>query len=208
VTRIGVLISGEGTNLQAILDAIAGKRLDAEVAVVVSNVATAGGLERARRAGVPAVVIDHKAYADREAFDRAVVAELTEKRVDYVVLAGFMRLVTGVLLSAFPMRVVNIHPALLPSFPGTHAIDQAIAYGVRVTGCTVHFVDAGTDTGPIIAQAAVEVREGEDAASLAARIHEKEHALLPAVLQWIVEGRVIVTPGVSGQRARVIVRSG
>ena len=203
---LGVLVSGGGTNLQAILDAIAAGRLDAKVVVVISNVASAGGLARARAAGVPALTIDHRAFPDRAAFDAAVVAALREHGVDVVVLAGFMRVVTATLLDAFPMRVVNIHPALLPAFPGIHGPRQALAYGVKVAGCTVHFVDAGTDTGPVIAQAAVPVRDDDDEGRLAARILEQEHALLPRVLQWMSEGRVrVVPPDAPGARARVTV---
>ncbi len=205
--RIGVLVSGSGSNLQAILDALAAKKLDAEIAVVVSNIATAGGLDRARAAGVTAVVIDHTSFARREDFDAALVAELRKHQVDYVVLAGFMRIVTEVLLSAFPMRVVNVHPALLPAFPGVHAQKQALDYGVRVTGCTVHFVDGGTDTGPIIAQAVVPVLDGDDENALRDRILAKEHALLPQVLQWIAEGRVTIPrASAPGERTRVAVR--
>jgi phosphoribosylglycinamide formyltransferase-1 len=207
MTRFGVLISGEGTNLQAILDAAAEGRLQGEVAVVISNVATAGGLARAKKAGVPTVVLPHKGYASREAFDAAVVDALREHEVDYVVLAGFMRLVTPVLLDAFPMRVINIHPALLPSFPGVHGQAQALAYGVRVTGCTVHFVDVGTDTGPILAQAVVPVLDDDDEGTLKRRVFAREHALLPTVLQWIAEGRVTVEPpAMPGGRPRVRVR--
>lgn len=204
--RIGVLVSGSGSNLQAILDAVAAKKLDAEIAVVVSNIATAGGLERARAAGVTAVVIDHKGFANREDFDAALVAELHQHQVDYVVLAGFMRIVTEVLLGAFPMRVVNVHPALLPAFPGVNAQKQALDYGVRITGCTVHFVDGGTDTGPIIAQSGVPVLDGDDENTLRDRILAKEHALLPQVLQWICEGRVsILRASAPGPRPRVAV---
>lgn len=206
---VGVLVSGSGTNLQAILDAIAGRTLDAKAAVVVSNVAGVGALDRARSAGVPTVVVEHGRYRDRRAFDAAVVAALRDHGVDLVVLAGFMRIVTEVLLDAFPLRVVNVHPALLPSFPGVHGPRQAIAYGVRVAGCTVHFVDGGTDTGPIIAQAAVPVLEGDDEEALRLRILEKEHDLLPRVLQWIAEGRVTVDRGAApGARARVHVSDG
>jgi len=204
VITLGVLVSGSGTNLQAILDAIAERRLDARVAVVVSNKAGAGALPRAARAGVPTVVLDHNAYAGREAFDAAVVSALRERGVEWVVLAGFMRILTRVLLDAFPMRVVNIHPALLPSFPGTDAQRQALDYGVRVTGCTVHFVDAGTDTGPIIAQRALDVLPGEELESLKNRLLAVEHQLLPEVLQWIAEGRVGVVGGKG--RASVVVR--
>jgi phosphoribosylglycinamide formyltransferase-1 len=207
VIRIGVLVSGSGTNLQAIIDAIAAKKLDAEIAVVISNVATAGGLDRARAANVVTAVVDHKAYTQREEFDAALVAELRKHRVDYVVLAGFMRIVTEVLLGAFPMRVVNVHPALLPAFPGVNAQKQALDYGARVAGCTVHFVDAGTDTGPIIAQAVVHVLDGDDEHALRDRILVKEHALLPTVLQWIAEERVTVAPArTPGGRPRVEVR--
>jgi len=203
---LGVLVSGTGSNLQAILDAVAQKRLDARVAVAVSNVAAAGGLERARAAGVEAVVVDHKAYADRRAFDAALVEVLRARAVEVVVLAGFMRLVTDVLLGAFPMRVVNVHPSLLPAFPGVRSQKQALDYGVRVAGCTVHLVDGGTDTGPILAQAAVPVEEGDDEESLRLRILAREHELLPRVLQWMAEGRVTVE-AVAGGRAKVRVRA-
>lgn len=202
---LGVLVSGSGTNLQAIFDAIEAGTLSAKIAVVVSNVATAKGLDRAKAAKVPAIFVDHEAFGSREAFDAALVEVLQSHGVECVVLAGFMRLVTPRLLEAFPDRVVNVHPALLPAFPGMRAHRQAIAYGVAVSGCTVHFVDAGTDTGPIIAQASVPVHHDDDEASLAARILEKEHELLPTVLQWIAEGRVEVEHPASG-RPRVRVR--
>jgi phosphoribosylglycinamide formyltransferase 1 len=206
VMNIGVLLSGEGTNFQAILDAIARKTLSARVAVVVSNVASAGGLERAKKAGIPAIVIDHRRYTSRRDFDASVVEVLMGHSVDYVVLAGFMRVVTATLLDAFPMRVLNIHPALLPAFPGLNAQSQAFRFGARITGCTVHFVDAGTDTGPIIAQAAVPVLSSDDDSSLRARILVEEHRLLPTVLQWIVEGRVTAKPDPKSDRPRVTVR--
>jgi phosphoribosylglycinamide formyltransferase 1 len=202
---LGVLVSGSGTNLQAILDAIASGKLDAKVGVVISNLANARALDRAKAAKVPAIVVDHKAFPSRDAFDRAVVEVLEAHGVRVVVLAGFMRLLTPALLDAFPNRVINVHPALLPAFPGVHAQRQAIEYGVAISGCTVHFVDAGVDTGPIIAQAPVPVRDEDDEASLTARILQKEHELLPTVLQWIAEGRVAVTRPDSG-RPRVHVR--
>ena len=195
---LGILVSGSGTNLQAVIDAVQSGRLRAKIGVVISNVATAKALDRARAAGIHTVVIDHKAYASREAFDAAVVESLRANEVDCVVLAGFMRLITPVLLEAFPHRVVNIHPALLPAFPGTHAQAQALAYGVRVTGCTVHLVDVGMDTGPILAQATVPVLDGDDEETLRERILVKEHELLPAVLQWIGDGRVEVIPAQAG----------
>jgi phosphoribosylglycinamide formyltransferase 1 len=206
VIVLGVLVSGSGTNLQAILDAIRQGTLEARVAVVVSNVPDAGAIERARTAGVETVVIDHRGFADRAAFDAAVVRVLRERGVELVVLAGFMRMLTPVLLDAFPMRVVNVHPALLPAFPGIRGQRQALDYGVRVAGCTVHFVDGGTDTGPIIAQAAVPVNDDDDEATLTARILEKEHELLPRVLGWIAQGRVSVEVGEAGDGARRRVR--
>jgi phosphoribosylglycinamide formyltransferase-1 len=204
VIALGVLVSGSGTNLQAILDAVASRTLDARVAVVISNVDKVAALGRARKAGVEAVVIAHGQFGDRHAFDAAVVRALRERGVEVVVLAGFMRLVTEVLLDAFPMRVINVHPGLLPAFPGAHAQRQAVDYGVRVAGCTVHFVDGGTDTGPIIAQATVPVLDDDSDSTLAARILVKEHELLPRVLQWIAEGRVSIDPPARpGGRARV-----
>lgn len=200
---LGVLVSGSGTNLQAVIDAVKAGSLDAKIAVVVSNIATAKGLDRAAAAGIPTVVLDHKAYPNRAAFDAAVVDVLRERGVSCVVLAGFMRIVTSTLLEAFPHRVVNIHPSLLPAFPGVDAQAQAFAYGVRVTGCTVHLVDTGTDTGPILAQATVPVLDGDDVSALRARILQKEHELLPAVLQWIAEGRVEVVAGEAGTRPRI-----
>jgi phosphoribosylglycinamide formyltransferase-1 len=202
-----VLVSGSGTNLQAVLDAIAAGSLDARVAVVVSNVAGARALDRARAAGVEAAVMEHGRFQSRRAFDTAVVERLRARGVELVVLAGFMRMLTDVLLGAFPMRVVNVHPALLPAFPGIHSQRQALEYGVRVTGCTVHFVDAGTDTGPIVAQAAVPVLPDDDEESLRLRILAREHELLPRVLQWIAEGRVTVEPAAAGPgRPRVRVQ--
>ena len=207
MTTLGILVSGSGTNLQAILDAVASGKLRTKIGVVLSNVATAKALDRAKAAGVDTAVVDHKAYPSREAFDAAVVEVLRSKGVDCVVLAGFMRLVTPVLLDAFKDRVVNIHPALLPAFPGVHSQKQALDYGVRVSGCTVHFVDAGMDTGPIIAQATVPVLDDDTADTLTARILEKEHALLVEVLQWIDAGRVeVVPPSAPGVRPRVRIR--
>ena len=205
VIVLGVLVSGSGTNLQAILHAVRDGELDARVAVVVSNVPGAAALERAKAAGIEGVVVDHKGFEDRAAFDAAVVEVLRARGVELVVLAGFMRLVTPVLLDAYPMRIVNVHPALLPAFPGVRAQRQALAYGVRVTGCTVHFVDGGTDTGPIIAQATVPVHDDDDEATLTARILVQEHQLLSRVLQWMAEGRVTVE-STGGARPRVRVR--
>jgi phosphoribosylglycinamide formyltransferase 1 len=202
--RLGVLVSGGGTNLGAILAAVASGQLDAEVRVVISNKPEAGGLERARAAGVEAVAIPHKSFPSREAFDAAVVESLRAHGVEWIVLAGFMRVVTPVLLDAFPRRVINIHPALLPAFPGVDGPGQALAYGVKIAGCTVHLVDAGVDTGPVIAQATVPVLEDDDRDRLAARILVEEHALLVRVLGWVSEGRVRVVES-DQKRGRVVV---
>jgi phosphoribosylglycinamide formyltransferase 1 len=187
---LGVLVSGNGTNLQAILDAVQAGTLAASIRCVISNRTGAMALERAARAGVPALTIPHQNFDSREAFDRAVVAALREHGAEWLVLAGFMRVVTPELLRAFPGRIVNIHPSLLPSFPGKDAIGQALRHGVKVTGCTVHFVDEGVDSGPIIAQRAVEVKDGDDESSLAERMHATEHQLLVGVLGEIASGRV------------------
>lgn len=186
--RLGVLISGRGSNLQAILDAVAEGQLDAEVRLVISNKRKAGGLERAKKAGVPRRVIRHRGFDSREAFDAALVEALREAGVEWVVLAGFMRIVTPVLLDAFPQRVINIHPSLLPAFPGVDAQAQALAYGVRVSGCTVHLVNAGVDAGPILAQAVVPVEPGDSRDELSSRILATEHVLLVRVLRAIAAG--------------------
>jgi phosphoribosylglycinamide formyltransferase-1 len=199
MSGIGVLVSGSGTNLQAILDAARRGELGAEVRLVVSNRPGVAALERATAAGVPSLVLPHDAHPTREAYDEALALALREHGVTWVALAGFMRLVSPRLLGAFPGRVVNIHPSLLPAFPGLHAQRQALAYGARVSGCTVHFVDEGCDTGPIIAQAAVPVRPDDDEASLSARILAEEHRLYPAVLRALCEGRVTL----AGRRVAV-----
>jgi phosphoribosylglycinamide formyltransferase 1 len=188
--ELGVLVSGTGSNLQAILDAIAAGTLNARVKVVISNRPGVQALERARAAGVRALTIPHKDFPSREAFDRALVSALREAEVSWVVLAGFMRVLTPEFLAAYPGRIINIHPALLPAFPGVDAAKQALEYGVKITGCTVHFVDAGVDSGRIIAQRAVAVAVGDDLATLAARIHDAEHELFVAVLRDIAAGRV------------------
>jgi len=201
---LGVLISGRGSNLQAILDAIADGRLDARVRVVISNREGAQGLERAERASVPTRVVKHKDYPDRPSFDAALVRALEEAGVTWVVLAGFMRIVTDVLLDAFPGRVINVHPSLLPAFPGVSAQAQALAHGARISGCTVHLVDTGTDTGPILGQAAVPVLPSDTEEDLSARILAREHELLVHVLSAIAEGKLVATPSsVPGGRGRV-----
>jgi len=203
--KLGVLVSGTGTNLEAILAAAAEGRLASKVAVVISNKAGALALDRAEKAGVPTRVIPHGNYASREEFDRALVAALREAQVDWIVLAGFMRLITATMIDAFPNRIVNIHPSLLPAFPGVDAQKQAFDYGVTVSGCTVHLVDGGTDTGPVIAQRAVPVLDGDDAEELRKRILREEHSLLVEVLRAIEEDRVEVI-SVAGARTRVRVR--
>lgn len=185
--RIAVLVSGGGTNLQALLEA---PDLGAEIVLVLSNRPEALALERARRAGVPTEVLSHRDFATRADFDAALCARLRFHRVELVVLAGFMRVLTTSLLEAFPDRVVNVHPALLPAFPGLDAQAQALAHGVKVSGCTVHFVDAGVDTGAIIAQAAVPVHDDDTVETLRARILLEEHRLLPAVVRDLAAGRV------------------
>jgi phosphoribosylglycinamide formyltransferase-1 len=189
--RLGVLVSGTGSNLQAILDAIAADTLHASVRVVISNRADVPALERARQANVPALTIPHKDFASRDAFDQALVSALREAAVDWIVLAGFMRVLTPVLLQAFPGRIINIHPSLLPAFPGVAAAKQALDYGVKITGCTVHFVDQGVDSGRIIAQRAVAVEAADDLVTLGQRIHAAEHELFVSVLRDIAAGRVV-----------------
>jgi phosphoribosylglycinamide formyltransferase-1 len=197
--KLGVLVSGSGSNLQAILDACANKTLDASVELVLSNKPGVFALERAARAGVATAVLSHRDFSTREAFDAEIVRLLRARSVDTVALAGFMRIVTPTLLEAFASRVINVHPALLPSFVGVDAQRQALEYGAKITGCTVHFVDAGTDTGPIIAQAAVPVLEDDTVEALRARVLVEEHRLLPLALQWLAEGRL----SLDGRRVRV-----
>lgn len=187
---LGVLASGSGSNLQAILDAAAGGRLDARVAVVVSDNPGAYALERARGAGAAAEIVEVSASPDRASYDRRVAEVLRRHGVDTVALAGYMRLVGPELLNAFPGRVVNIHPALLPAFPGVHVHAQVIAHGVKFSGCTVHFVDEGMDTGPIIIQAVVPVRDDDTPDTLAARILREEHRIYPQALQYLAGGRL------------------
>jgi phosphoribosylglycinamide formyltransferase 1 len=196
--RLGVLVSGRGSNLQALIDAIADGRLNASIAVVISNREDAAGLERARAAGIAAICLSHRAFATRDEYDRALVTELQARNVGLVCLAGFMRLVGSSLIEAFPNRILNIHPSLLPAFPGLDAQKQAIEHGVKVSGVTVHLVTAELDGGPIVVQRAVAVTPGDTADSLAARILEEEHRAYPEAVQmilaggWRVEGRRFV----------------
>lgn len=196
--RLSVLASGGGSNLQAILDGCASGAIPAEVSLVVCNVAGAGAIDRAKRAGVPCALLPHKGVA-REVYDEELVQELRKARVELVCLAGFMRLVTPVLLRAFHNRILNIHPALLPAYPGMHGVRQAILGGARVAGCTVHVVDEGTDSGPIVMQAAVPVLDGDTEETLAARILAQEHRLYPRAIALFAEGRV----SIEGRRVRI-----
>jgi phosphoribosylglycinamide formyltransferase-1 len=199
--NVGVLCSGSGTNLQALIDRSAkGELGPARLSVVGVNVPDCAALARARAAALPTFVIDHRDYKTRAAFDQAILAALRSHQVDLLVLAGFMRVLGQEVLGAFPHRVINIHPTLLPAFPGVHAHKQTYDYGVKVAGCTVHFVDGGVDTGPVIAQSAVHVHDDDDEEALRARILVEEHRLLPAVVRAIAERRVIV----EGRRVRVL----
>lgn len=188
--KIGVLISGSGTNLQAIIDEILAGRLDIEISLVISSRPDAFGLERAARVGIPTLSLSKEIYKDPSVANELIAAELVRSGVDYVVMAGYMRMLTEEVLMTFPGRILNLHPALLPSFKGAHAIEDAFSYGVKVTGVTVHFADATYDTGAIIAQEPVVVYEDDTLGTLEARIHETEHELYPRVLQWLVEDRV------------------
>jgi len=191
--RVAVLVSGEGTNLQAILDRLHGRE-GIEVARVGASRASARGLERARAAGIEAAAFETAAYPDREARDRALADWLAGRGVDLVVLAGFMELLSPAFVARFRGRIVNVHPSLLPAFPGTRAIEQAIEYGVRVTGVTVHFVDEGVDTGPIVLQRPLELPYPADIAEVEERVHEIEHELLPQAVRMIARGAVSIDP--------------
>ena len=190
--KLGVLISGSGTNLQALIDAIAAGRLDVSIELVVSSRPSAFGLKRAEAAGIQTLTLSKEIYADPMVADEVIATELRRAGVDYVLMAGYMRMVHDPILASFPNRVVNIHPALLPSFKGAHAIQDAFDYGVKVTGVTVHFANSDYDCGPIIAQRPVEVEEGWTVDQLEARIHEVEHEIYPHVAQLLAEGRVHV----------------
>ena len=198
--KIGVLISGSGTNLQALIDLIAAGELNASIELVVSSRPSAKGLQRAERAGIQTLTLSKDVYADPIAADEIIAHELLERGCEYVVMAGYMRMVHTPLLAAFPNRVVNLHPALLPSFPGAHAHRDVLAYGVKVSGCTVHFVDEGTDSGPIILQAAVPVLDDDTEETLGARVLEQEHIIYPKAIQLYCEGRLKV----EGRHVRIL----
>lgn len=198
--RIAVFASGSGSNFQAIVDAAQrGSLPNVDIALLVCDKPGAKVIERAEKAGVPRFVFRPKDYAAREDYEREILQMLQEKQVDLIVLAGYMRLITSVLVSPYEGRMINIHPSLLPSFPGLNAVEQALEHGVKVTGVTVHFVDGGMDTGPIIAQAPVPIREGETIEELEQRIHETEHRLYPEVIRLIAERRV----SLDGRKVRI-----
>jgi len=186
--RLGILISGRGSNLQSIIDAIRDGRLNATIAIVISNRPEAHGLQRARDAGIHTSCIRHKDYTDRDAYDRELVRELRASHVDLVCLAGFMRIFGAEMLNAFPQRILNIHPSLLPAFPGLHPQKQALEYGVRVTGATVHVVDAALDGGPIVVQAPVPVKDDDTEDTLSARILAEEHRIYPEAIRIVLDG--------------------
>ncbi|MFH1136807.1 MAG: phosphoribosylglycinamide formyltransferase [Pseudomonadota bacterium] len=197
--KLGVLVSGGGSNLQSIIDHIEAGNIPASIAVVISNQPEAHGLVRAEKHGIENLLVNHRNFPSRESFDARLVEILREREVDLVVLAGFMRLLSREFLKAFPDRVMNIHPALLPSFPGTHVWGDQIRHGVKFSGCTVHFVDEGMDTGPIIIQAVVPVLDEDDDEALAARILRQEHRIYPQAVKLFAEGRLTV----EGRRVKV-----
>jgi phosphoribosylglycinamide formyltransferase 1 len=209
---LAVLISGGGTNLQAIIDAIETRALDAKIQFVLSNKADASGLARAQKHGIPTEVLDHKAYPNREAYDHAVVDLLRGRGVELVVLAGFMRLLSPVFINAYSNRIMNIHPALLPSFPGLHVQKKAVEHGVRFAGCTVHFVNEECDEGPIIIQAVVPVFPDDTDETLAARILKQEHRIYVRAIQLYAEGRLhvngrrVLVDGVDKDEGQVLIQ--
>jgi phosphoribosylglycinamide formyltransferase-1 len=198
--KLVILLSGSGSNLQSFIDSVEAGSLKADIAAVFSNRPKAFGLERAANANIPTEAIDHTDFDSRDAFDAELMQRIDHYAPDLVILAGFMRIITQTFIDAFPERVINIHPALLPSFPGLNVQQQAIDYGARFSGCTVHFVDGGVDTGPIILQAVVPILPEDEAETLAARILEQEHKAYPRAIQLIAEGRVHV----SGRQVSIV----
>jgi phosphoribosylglycinamide formyltransferase-1 len=197
--KLGVLISGNGSNLQSIIDHIEKGSLKAIVKIVISNNPEAYGITRAKKHGIPVVVLKNGDFKNKEEFDLELIRILKNNYVDMVILAGFMRIITPTLLKAFPHKIMNIHPALLPSFPGIHGQKQALEYGVKLSGCTVHFVDEGVDTGPIIIQRAVQVFDGDTEETLAARILKEEHKIYPQAIQLFAEGKIEI----KGRKVRI-----
>ena len=186
-TRVGVFVSGSGSNLQALIDA---KIPSVEIVVVVSNNPDAYAIERAKKSKIPVEVIDHRNYSSREDFEREIQKRLDQYKIDLIALAGFMRILTPLFIRNYKHRIMNLHPALLPSFPGTNAVKQALMYGVKFTGCTVHFVDEGVDTGPIILQAVVPIYDTDTEESLLERIHKEEHRIYPEAVRLFGEGKL------------------
>ncbi|MHA1861240.1 MAG: phosphoribosylglycinamide formyltransferase [Candidatus Ranarchaeia archaeon] len=199
---VGVLISGRGTNLQALIDAVNERRIRAKIGCVVSDRPNVLGLERARKAGIPSYVVPHNGYEDRESHEKAILKLLVKHKVELVVLAGYMRLLTSKFVRAYPGAIINIHPALLPSFRGTHAQRQAVNYGVKVSGCTVHFVDEDVDHGPIILQTPVKVYHDDDEKTLAERILPHEHRLIVEAVKLWCEKRLII----EGRKVRILAK--
>jgi len=196
---IGVLVSGNGSNLQSLIDHIEAGRLDAEIRIVVSNDPNAYALERCRKHKIISAVVDHHDYSSREDFDRQMIEIIVAAGVELVVMAGFMRILSSLFFKAFPMKIMNIHPALLPAFPGTHVQQKAIDYGVRFSGCTVHFAEEGIDSGPIIIQSVVPVYEEDTAETLAVRILREEHRIYPQAIQYYAEDRIEII----GRKVRI-----
>lgn len=196
---IGVLVSGSGSNLQALIDHIEQGVLDAEIKIVISNNPQAFAIERCRKHRIPFAILDHRTFGSRELFDQRMIELLDAADVELVVMAGFMRILSSRFFKAFPMRIMNIHPALLPAFPGIHVQKKALDYGVKFSGCTVHFADEGIDSGPIILQAVVPVCDDDDEEKLAARILREEHRIYPLAIQYYAEGRIEII----GRRVRI-----
>jgi phosphoribosylglycinamide formyltransferase-1 len=197
--KLGILISGNGSNLQSIIDHIEKGSLKAIIKIVISNNPDAYGLTRAKKHGIPIVVLKNGDFKNKEDFDLELINILKNNSVDLVILAGFMRIITSAVLNAFPQKIMNIHPALLPSFPGIHGHKQALEYGVKLSGCTVHFVDEGVDTGPIIIQSAVQVFDDDTEETLAARILKEEHRIYPQAIQLFSEGKIEI----KGRKVRI-----
>ena len=197
--KLGILISGNGSNLQSIIDHIEKGSLKATIKIVISNNPDAYGLTRAKKHGIPVVILKNGDFINKEDFDLELINILKNNSVDLVILAGFMRVLTPTFLKAFPQKIMNIHPALLPSFPGIHGQKQALEYGVKLSGCTVHFVDEGVDTGPIIIQSAVQVFDDDTEETLAARILKEEHRIYPQAIQFFAEGKIEI----KGRKVRI-----
>jgi len=200
--KIGVLVSGRGSNLQAMIDAIEAKKLNAEIAVVISNVAGVQALERARKHGIKAVVVNDKEFRDKSSYEKEIIKELENNKVELVCLAGYMKLISQEFVRHFRGRMMNIHPALLPAFPGLHVQRKALEHGVKYTGATVHFVDEGCDTGPIIIQAVVAVLDDDTEETLSARILEQEHKIYPEAIRLFSENKLKI----EGRRVKIVKR--